>query len=136
MRPVPFAAISSLMALAVGACAAPPGREAAPGAQAGSAPRQCFWTRNVNGFAAADDNVVNVRVSGGDIYQLALFAPCRDVDWAQGVALRSRAGSTVCTGADAELIVPGPLGPNTCQVREVRRLTPEEAAALPSRARP
>ena len=136
MRPTTFAAMCSLTAVMLGACAAPPGREAAPGAQATSTPRQCFWTRNVNGFAAADDNVVNVRVNGGEVYRLALFAPCRDVDWAQGVALRSRAGSTVCTGADAELIVPGPLGPNTCQVREVRRLTPEELAALPSRARP
>jgi len=135
MRPL-AAATALALTVALAACAAPPSGSAAPGQLADAAPRQCFRTQDVHGFAAQDETVVNVQVGVRDVYRLELVSPCRDVNWAQGVALRSRGGSSICTGLDAELIVPSPIGPTTCPVRTVRRLTPEEAAALPSRARP
>jgi len=98
--------------------------------------RQCFWTRNADGFAAADEHTLNVRVGVRDVYQFEMFAPCPDIDWNQRIALVSRGGSTICTGMDAEVVTHSPIGPQRCAVRSVRKLTPEEIAALPRRAKP
>jgi hypothetical protein len=98
--------------------------------------RQCFWTRNADGFAAADEHTLNVRVGVRDVYQFEMFAPCPDIDWNQRIALVSRGGSTICTGMDAEVVTHSPIGPQRCAVRSVRKLTPEEIAALARRAKP
>ena len=98
--------------------------------------KQCFWTRNANGFAAPDERTLNVRVGVRDVCQFEMFGPCQDIDWAQGIALRSRGGSTICTGMDAEVIAPSVLGPQKCFVRSVRKLSPAEVAALPKGAKP
>lgn len=98
--------------------------------------RQCFWTSQVNNFAAQDDRVVNVRVGVKDVYRLEIFGTCPEIDWTQKIALVSRPGSTICTGLDAELIVPSAIGPQRCPVRTVRKLTPAEVAALPPKAKP
>ena len=97
---------------------------------------QCFWTHQVNGFASNDDRVVNIRVGVRDVYQFEMFGPCPDIDWNQRIALVSRGGSNICTGMDAEVITRTAIGPQRCPVRSVRKLTPEEIAALPKRARP
>ena len=98
--------------------------------------RQCFWTQQVTNFASSDDRIVNLRVGVKDIYQLEMFGRCNDVDWTQKIAVVSRGGSNICSGLDAEIIAPSPIGPQRCAVRTVRKLTVEEAKALPKRARP
>jgi hypothetical protein len=98
--------------------------------------RQCFWTRDVNGFAAPDEHILNVRVGVKDVYQFEMFGPCPDIDWNQSLALVSRGSSSICSGMDAEVITRTPIGPQRCPVRSVRKLTPAEVAALPPRARP
>ncbi len=109
-----------------------------PDAKAAAKParNQCFWTRNVTGFAAADEHTLNVRVNVRDVYQFEMFGRCPDIDWNQRIALVSRSGSSICDGMDAEVITHSPLGPQRCQVRSVKKLTPEEIAALPKRAKP
>ena len=98
---------------------------------------QCFWTKRVNNFASNDNRVVNIRVGVKDYYQFDMFGRCLDVDWANGIALVSRGSNYICTGMDAELIVPAAgLGPQRCAVRNIRKLTPEEVKALPRHARP
>lgn len=99
-------------------------------------PRQCFWNHQVNSFAAQGDRIVNLRVGVKDYYQLELFAPCPDVEWTQKIALISRGSSTICSGLDAEVVTPTPIGPQKCMVRNVRKLTPTEVAALPKGAKP
>jgi hypothetical protein len=37
---------------------------------------------------------------------------------------------------DAEVVSPSPIGPQRCAVRSMHKLTPEEIAALPPRAKP
>lgn len=111
----------------------------APALAKDSAPplrNQCFWTRNADGFAAADEHTLNVRVGVRDVYQFEMFGPCPDIDWNQHIALVSRGGSNICTGMDAEVITHTAIGPQRCPVRSVKKLTPEEIAALPKRARP
>lgn len=103
------------------------------GAKAG---RQCFWTHQVNNFAAADDRIVNVRVGVKEVYQFEMFGPCQDVDWSDQIALISRGGSSICTGLDAEIVTRSSIGPQHCPVRNIRKLSPAEIAALPKRAKP
>lgn len=112
---------------------APMAAAAEPGAPAG---RQCFWADRVNSFASVDDRVVNVRVGVKEIYQFEMFGRCHDIDWSQRIGIVSRGGSTICSGLDAEVIAPSPIGPQRCPVRNIRRLTEAEVAALPPRARP
>lgn len=97
---------------------------------------QCFWTRQVNSFASNDDRIVNVRVGVRDVYQMEMFGRCTDVDWSNKIALVSRGGSHICTGMDAEIIAPSPIGPQRCAVSKIHKLTPEEVKALPKHARP
>ncbi|MFL5296827.1 MAG: DUF6491 family protein [Phenylobacterium sp.] len=98
---------------------------------------QCFYTRMADGFAAPDEHTLNVRVGVRDVYQFEMFGPCLDMDWAQRVALVSRSGSWICNGMDAEVISHATgLGRQRCMVRHMRKLTPEEIAALPKRAKP
>jgi hypothetical protein len=57
---------------------------------------------------------------------------CPNVNWATGVALVSRGGTSfICQGLDADLVVPNPgLGPQRCLVSGVRRLSDAEVQAL------
>ena len=105
-------------------------------AQQPSSARQCFWSHQVNSFAAQGDRLVNLRVGVKDYFQLELMGPCPDVDWTQKIALVSRGGSTICSGLDAEIVTPSPIGPQKCPVKSVRKLTPTEVAALPKGAKP
>jgi hypothetical protein len=99
--------------------------------------RQCFWARDVDGFAAADDKTVNVRVGVHDVYQFEMFGHCNDVDWAEKIAIVSRGGSSlICSGLDADLIVPSTIGPQRCPISHMRKLTPEEIAVLPKHGKP
>ncbi|WP_395673369.1 DUF6491 family protein [Phenylobacterium sp.] len=133
MRPAYFASLAALLA----AIPLPQLAGArSPADPSGKPARSCFWADAVNGFAAADDRTLNVRVGVRDVYQFEMFGPCRDIRWTERLALVSRGGSNICTGLDAEIIAPSPIGPQRCQVRAVRKLTPAEVAALPKGARP
>lgn len=94
--------------------------------------RQCFWVSNVNGFNAVDENHVYLNAGVRDVYELKMFGPCNNVDWTQTIGIKPWGGSnSVCTGMDVDLIVPQTgMGPMTCHVQAVRKLTPDEVTAL------
>ena len=101
------------------------------------APNQCFWTRNITGFAAPDDHTVYIRVSFRDVYRLDLMVACPDVEWNQRIALVSRSGSNICNALDAEIVAHATgLGPQRCPVKTMTKLTPAEIAVLPRHAKP
>lgn len=127
------AAAMSLLTLGAATAGSP---EAPKTAKAAKSRSQCFWTDQVNNFASSDDRIVNLRVGVKDYYQLEMLGRCQDVDWTQSIAIVSRGSSSICTGLDAEIIAPTPIGPQRCAVKTVRKLTPEEVKALPRRARP
>jgi hypothetical protein len=129
-----LAAASAAGLLVTGAAA--PGFARSPEEPAAKSARQCFWARNVNNFASNDERVVNIRVGVRDVYQLEMLGRCPDVDWANSIAIRSRGSNYICSGLDAELIAPSPIGPQRCAVSKIRKLTAEEAKALPKHARP
>lgn len=97
----------------------------------------CFWTRMANGFAAADENTLNVRVGVKDVYQFEMFGPCLGMDWDNRLALVSRTGGQICTGMDAEVIAHAQgLGRQRCMVKSIKKLSAEEIAALPKHGKP
>lgn len=97
---------------------------------------ECFWTRNVTSFAAPDDHTVYVRVGVRDVYKFDLMISCPDIDWNQRLALVSTSGS-VCDRMDAEIVSHSPgIGRQRCPISHMHKLTPEEIAALPRRAKP
>jgi hypothetical protein len=95
-------------------------------ARAASSGRQCFNARMVSGFTPVDRDTVDVRIGPRRGFRLALTGYCRDINWAQSVALRSRTGSFICGPLDAELIVPSLIGPQRCIVTGMRELTQAE----------
>jgi hypothetical protein len=126
-----IASLALVAALAGGSAAL-----AAPSKPASKPAPSCFYPNDVTNFAAQDDHTVNVRVGVRDVYQLVLFGSNPDIDWAQRIAVRSTAGSTICAGLDATVIAPTPIGPQSYPVKTVRKLTPDEVKALPGRAQP
>lgn len=123
--------LAALAAAAIGAAA-----QAAPVTNA-AGKSDCFYSRNIRGFTAVDRETINLQVGGrNDIVQLKLFAPSTELKWANGVALVSHGGSFICSSLDATLVVPGVGGPERFPVTSIRRLTPQEVAALPKKQRP
>lgn len=89
----------------------------------------CFRPDDVNGFTVIDDRTVDVTISPKNVYRLTLFSPSPDIDWSLRIGIYSRGRSWVCSGYDAEIIVPEATGRRRYPVTEVRKLTPDELAA-------
>ncbi len=127
--------MKTALVLAALAAAAVAGQAIAAPAPAHSS--DCFYSGNIRGFTAVDDETVNLQVGGrNDIVQLKLFAPSNDLRFTNGVALVSRGGSFICSKLDATLVVPGPAGAQRYPVTSIHRLTAQEVAALPAKQRP
>lgn len=107
-------------------------------AQAADAPkdRACFHASNVSGFRAPDEKTVYVRVGVRDVYQMEMLGSCPQIDWAEKIGIRTRGSEFICSGMDADLISPTSIGPQRCAVKMMRKLTPEEAKALPAKSKP
>ena len=128
-------ALAACAALLAGGAAEAPATS--PAAKPPAKGHECFYTRNVTNFAAIDENTLYVRVGVRDVWRFEMFARCPDIDWNEHLTLVSRPSSWICDGMDAEVITRSPgIGRQRCVVRSVRKLTPEEVAALPRRARP
>ena len=102
--------------------------------------KSCFYSRNISSWAPVDRSTVNLRVSVSDIYQLKLLGDCPNIDWVEGIGLEHRGSPWICSGLDAELLVPQPGGgrgfPLHCPVTSIRKLSKEEAKALPPKQHP
>lgn len=133
-----LAALASLAAISAAAVVAPPTERVV--AQPARPAPACFWVRNVNNFAAVDTTTLYLNVGGNQVWELKLFANCINLNWVHHLGLRSRgAGSNICEGANPGLDVvvrDVATGRQSCPVTNVRRLTPDEIAALPKNARP
>lgn len=123
----------ALAALAVAASGCAP----TAGMDSPREPRQCFFVNEVRSFASSDDRKVYVRTGSNEVFELTTFS-CNNVDWSTSIGVAARGGgSSICSGFDADLIVPDlGTGRRTCPVTAVRRLTEAELAALPARDRP
>ena len=93
--------------------------------------RQCFNANSVNSFTPVDDEHVILRTGVRDHYELTLLGTCRDIDWTWKLGVRTRGGgSFICSGLDADIIVPDRNFPQRCPVKSIRKLSVEEVKAL------
>jgi hypothetical protein len=101
------------------------GAPAPTGASLGQ--RTCFWASEVTGFSDAGPDRALVRIARRETWELTLAPGCPDVDWAMRIGIQSRGGDRICTGANAELLVPNASGSSVqrCLVRNVRKLPGE-----------
>jgi hypothetical protein len=131
----PLRAVAVTALVAVGACA-DTGSQGVLRPAAADSGRSCFRAADVDSWAAVDRTTLNLRVGVRDYYQVKLLAPCGDIDFSQRIGLRSRGTDFICSGLDAEIIAPTPIGPQTCPATSVRKLTADEVKALPGRQKP
>ena len=115
--------------IAAACMAEPPARDAP---QAG---RTCFWGSQVTGFSDAGPDRAILNIGQRESWELTLAPGCPDVDWALKIGIRTRGGDRICPGRPAELLVPDVSGSGMrrCLVQAVRKLSPEEAAAVRGR---
>lgn len=98
---------------------------------------QCFVRRNINGFSAPNDRTVYVRVGVSDIWRLDLMIDCTSLSFRNAFALEARpATAWICSPLDATVIVRQTGMSQRCPVSAMHKLTVDEIAALPKRARP
>ena len=123
------AASAALVAPATAASAAPY-----------QAPRACFFASQLSSWKEAGDRTVYLRVGVSDIYELQLVAPCPDLKYSEAVGIEAGAGSDhICSGLDVTLRIPRGVvttGPGRCMGTSLRKLSREEAKALPKGSRP
>jgi hypothetical protein len=108
---------------------------ALPAAAQPAPPRQCFSVRDIQNVAAQDAFTVNLRVRPNDVFQAKTVVACPDVGFGPALAYRSYS-ERICSETDLTLVTRSSFGPRDCALQSIRKLTPEETAALPKRARP
>lgn len=103
--------------------------------------RPCFMANMVTNFRSGDGQNLYLRAGrNGGVFELQSVGFCRDLDWAQSIAIAPEFGSgaRLCPGDRVTLAYRGggamPNGP--CRAVVERKLTEAEVEALPSRSRP
>lgn len=133
-RLIPALAATGLAAVLT-ACAPGPGTTLTDA----TAGRACFYHDEVSSFRPGETQSVYLRANGSDIFELKASGYCRDLDSANALAFTPLPGSAqrLCVGDYTQVSLSASISPATpCRVQVVRRLTAEEAAALPNRYRP
>ena len=126
-------AVAAIAALASCLSMPAPRASAAPGGMSG----QCFYISQVDGLRADGPRTVYARVGASTIYRFDLKSDCPDVVGApEGLVIEPTPTGSICGAMDVDLSVPSHGTTSRCLVGAIVRLTPDEAAALPAKARP
>jgi Family of unknown function (DUF6491) len=98
----------------------------------------CFFvTQWDGGWRAPDDHTIFLRVSGSKIFRLDLASSCPTLRYPGATLITRNQNSTICSAIDWNLRVRDSGGAAIpCIVGKMTMLTPAQAAALPSDARP
>ena len=107
---------------ALGGCVEPPETTAAA-----QEARSCFRASEVTSFSDAGPDRALVKIGRRETWELTLAPGCPDVNWAMRIGIRSRGGERICSGVNAELLVPNAseTGTQRCLVSNVRQLPSE-----------
>ena len=138
-RQRPFANAGFGLAIAAGLLAAPlpPQTDASAAPHREARGQQCFYASNITNFTAASDRVVYIRVGVNDVYRLDLMNACPELSFRLGIGLsQANGGSTICSPIDLTIRYRQAGADRICPVRDMRKLSPDEVAALPKRDRP
>lgn len=119
-------------ALAAPALAQEPAKPAA-------ASNQCFRMSQVDNHTKGDDQTVYLSVRHRDVYRLDMSGNClAGASSNDALVMAPTAGvDLICRPLDLDLKVhtsPGMLSP--CIIKDITKLTPEQAAALPPKIKP
>ncbi|HWA61045.1 MAG TPA: hypothetical protein VG939_06710 [Caulobacteraceae bacterium] len=98
----------------------------------------CFFITQWEGWKAPDANTLYLRVNMHDVYRVDLSAGSSQL-MDPGVHLISnvRGSSSICNAIDLDLKVSDGHGFSSPLIaRSIRKLTPEEVAAIPKKFRP
>ena len=131
----PFALATGLAALSSGCAPAP---APAPGGASGMAEvRPCFTVAQVHNFRSAGPTTLYLRARVSEVFELQT-TPCPGSDFANAlIIVPDGPTDQLCPGDRARLQTSGEgTAGLTCVARVVRKLTPEQAAALPDSAQP
>lgn len=133
---VPRFGIAAALFLAVlpAARAQPP--EAAPPAR----PQSCFSLSDWHGWTADGDQTLYLKVRMHDVYRVDLAEKESSLS-APGMHLITKAygSDMICNPIDLDLKIADNMGPQfpvRLFIKSITKLTPEEIAALPEKARP
>jgi len=125
---------AALAALGVVACL--PAAQALPEASPHRA-ASCFYISQLGGFRADGARTVYARVSGRNIYRFDLASDCDGLRGHEGtIVLKPVPSGSICAPLDVDLSVRSHGTSQRCLIRDIVRLTPEEAAALPNAVKP
>ena len=112
---------------------AAPSAQAQPGRDGGG---QCFYAHNIDGYSALDDHTLLVRV-GRDIYRAGLMSNCPGLTFRHTLVLKTATGSgSVCGAIDLDVGFIDHGITEKCPVHDLRRLGPDEVAAIPKKDLP
>ena len=127
------AALIGAAALSLGAVPAfaDPGR-------APAAPSQCFQTTEWQGWSSPSPTVLYLRVRMHDVYRVDLSAGSSELQWKSNHLISQVRGSTlVCSAIDLDLAVSDGNGfVSPLIAKSIRKLSPEEVAAIPKKDLP
>lgn len=130
------------LVLAAGLAALSPGCAPAPASTSGGASamaevRPCFNVSQVHNFRTAAPDTLYLRARVSEVFELRT-SPCPGSDFANALTIvPDGPGDQLCPGDRARLQTSGEGTTGlTCVARVVRKLTPEQAAALPDSAQP
>lgn len=144
---IPHPAIPALIAglgLALAACAPTSGGSAGAADMAAATDtetaRACFYPNQVRNFRSERGDKLYVRSARNEVFELSAVGFCPDLPSAIALTLNPRFGGStrLCPSDQATVVIgqPSPTSSAPCHVRVERRLTEDEIAALPERARP
>jgi len=106
-------------------------------AAAASSDQACIARRNINGFNAPDDRTVYIRAGVNQIFRLDLMNDCLNLSFRQTIGFDNRPNRNwICTPLEATIVYRGNGMKQRCPVKAMRKLTPEEIAAVPKRDLP
>ena len=118
----------------LGALTATPLAKAEP--SKGDSARQCFYERNINNFTVPGNRLVYIRVGVADVYRLDLMTDCPEITFRQDLGFSRSASGNICSAVDMQIRFQQNGVRRICQVSDLRKLSPDEVAALPKRDRP
>lgn len=99
----------------------------------------CFLSRDWDGWKSPDPTTIYLRVGVRQIYQITLASPSNQLQWADmHLVNRVRGSSWICNPLDLDLDVADNHGAfrEPLFVKSLRRLSPEEIAAIPKKDLP